>query len=351
VTEAGTGARSPFRHHAAKQAVFCEALGAPFTAGLCRLLGERIAAASPLGQTLDSWPTDPATDALVLRLTGGLHAAARSGTAPALQALYPPAPTPAPDALWAAVQPILEAPAFAPWLQSAPQTNEVGRSGALAPAMLVAAAQTGLPLALFELGASAGLNLFPDHFALRLGGVSAGDPLSALVIQPQWQGADPPAVPLLIASREGVDLNPLSVASAADVTRMLAYVWPDQPERLERMQRAIAIAALNPPLLVSGDAAAYVEQRIRPRRGVTTLLFHSIAFQYFPPETQGRITAHVQAAAQAATTDAPLGWLRYEMTDPAHPASPELRLRLWPDGEDRLLAVGHPHGHSVHWLA
>ena len=281
-------------------------------------------------------------------MTGGLHAAVLAGTAPALASMYPPAPMPDADELWAAMQPVLHAPEYADWLDSAPQTNEVGRTGALAPGMLLVTAETGLPLALFELGASAGLNLLADRYALHLGGVRAGNLQAALIIAPLWEGADPPAAPLTIASRAGVDLNPLS---GADATRMLAYVWPDQPHRLQAMRAALDIAAANPPPVQKGDAADFVEQEIWPKPGVATVVFHSIAFQYFPQTTQTRIAEHMARAGAAATAWAPLAWLRFEMSDPSAPSAPELRLRLWPGGLDRLLAVGHPHGAFLRWLA
>ncbi len=346
-----TPVATAFRRHASQQAGFCESLGAPFTSELCRLLAGRLPPDSELGRRLDNWPGNPNADALVLRLTGGLHAAVLGGTAPALAACYPPAPMPAEDKLWQAIAPVLAAPGFAGWLDSAPQTNEVGRTGPLAAGMLAIAAETGLPLSLLELGASAGLNLLPDRYDLRLGGTRAGDPGAALSIDPLWEGAAPPAVRLRIADRAGVDLSPLDVCNPVETRRMLAYVWPDQPARLQRMRTAIAIAATAPPLLVQGDAAAFVEARAVPVEGVATTVFHSIAFQYFPPGTQRRIAEHMAGAGSAATAEAPLAWLSYEMSDPRHPGAPELRLTLWPGGADRLLGIGHPHGHSLRWLA
>ena len=82
--------------------------------------------------------------------------------------------------------------------------------------------------------------------------------------------------------------------------------------------------------------------------GAVTVVHHSIAFQYFPADTQRRITAHLEALGTTATGDAPLAWLRFEFIVPDR--APELRLRLWPGGEDRLLATGHPHGAQVNWL-
>lgn len=342
---------SPFRRHAAQQAGFCTHLDAPFTAQLCRLLGARIDPGSALGRRLDGWTGEPATDALVLRLTGGLHAAVLAGAAPGLASCYPPALAPDDDRLWAAMAPVLATAGVEAYLESAPQTNEVMRSAPLAAGLLVVAAETGLPLSLFELGASAGLNLLPDRYRLELGGVVAGDRESALVIAPDWRGVDPPAVSLMIAAREGVDLNPLCPGNSGDRLRLLSYVWPDQPARLARLRTALAIAAGDTPRVARGDAADFVDSRVVPAPEVATVVMHSIAFQYFPAPVQARIRARLEALGAAATRAAPLAWLRYEMSDPANPALPELRLTMWPGGEDRLLAVGHAHGASVAWRA
>jgi hypothetical protein len=352
--EAGRS-ESPFRAHARWQARWCTALGSPFTALLCTLLADRLDPATPLGRRLENWPGNPQDDALTLRVTGGLHAQVRAGKLPALAALYPPAPLPDPDTLWSALAPALRGSALLPWLDSAPQTNEVARSAVLMPGFLTIAAETGLSLSLLELGCSAGLNLVPDRYAYRLGTATAGNPESCLTLDPVWEGPDPPAAQLRIADRAGVDLNPLDCGDPARRLRLLAYVWPDQPARLERMARAMAIAADNPPEIVKDDAAPFVEARAHPAKGVATTVFHSISFQYFPPETQARIRAHMEQAGARATPDAPLAWLRFEMEPGASTDAPKLRLRLWPGNgahgsKDRLLAHAHPHGRMVHWL-
>jgi hypothetical protein len=342
---------SPFRRHAEAQAGFCDSMQAPFTARLCRLLGARLDPASPLGRRLDSWPGDPATDALALRLTGGLHAAVLAGNASALAACYPPAVAPDDTGLWAAIAPVLETADFAAFLDSAPQTNEVMRSGPLGAGLMVVAAETGLPLSLLELGASAGLNLLPDHYRLELGGRVVGDAASAVRLVPQWHGAPPPGALLEVVARAGIDLNPLDPASPADRLRLLSYIWPDQPARLQRMRAALAIAAEVRPPVGRGDAADFLEARALATPGAATVVMHSIAFQYFPPHTQARVEARLRAAGAAATRDAPLAWLRYEMSDPSNPGLPELRLTTWPGGLERLLAVGHPHGAEIGWRA
>jgi hypothetical protein len=72
------------------------------------------------------------------------------------------------------------------------------------------------------------------------------------------------------------------------------------------------------------------------------IIMHSVAYQYFPAATQARVTAAIEAA------EGPCGWLRMEKCPGEDGFS--LRLRLWPDGEDRLLAWTHPHGRQVSWL-
>lgn len=344
---------SPFRRHARWQAGWCRALGSPFTALLCEMIADRLPTDTPLGRRLDGWPGSPDDDALMLRLTGGLHGRVRSGKAPALAALYPPASSPDPDSLWAALEPELSANAFLPWLDSAPQTNEVARSSGLMPGFLTIAAETGLPLALYELGCSGGLNLLPDHYAYRLGGLSTGNPESLLLLEPEWIGADPPDVPLRIASRAGVDLAPPDLSDPQQRARMLAYVWPDQTARLERMALAMTIVAEAPPEIVLGDAADFVETRVKPKKGVATTVFHSIAMQYFPDSAKARISQHMQKMGKRARADAPLAWLRFEQETPGAGEPPTLRLTLWPGGEaageDRLLARVHPHGALVAW--
>jgi hypothetical protein len=338
-----------------QQAQFCDALRAPLTAALCRVVAAGLDPASLTGKRLAAWPGEPMTDALPMRMTGALHWLVRSGRAPALAALYPPAALPDDAALGAALAHVLADPAcdaaIADFLGSAPQTNEVGRAGALLPGLLVVAAATRLPLSLFELGASAGLNLNMDRFCVDLGGVMLGDSACPVVIAPHWKGAAPPAAPLHIVARRGVDLAPLDVADAAVAERLLAFIWADQPERLARTEAAIALARRWPPALDAGDAADWVEQNVVLTAGVATVVYHSIAFQYFPAAGQQRIIDRLEALGAAASPQAPLAWLRMEMDDPAQPATPAIRLRLWRGGpaDERLLGHSHAHGAFVQW--
>jgi hypothetical protein len=82
---------------------------------------------------------------------------------------------------------------------------------------------------------------------------------------------------------------------------------------------------------------------------VATVVFHSIFWQYLPAETAGKVRVAIAAHGASATPAAPVAWLRMEPAEPS-PVPIELRLTLWPGGEERLLANVQAHGASVEWL-
>lgn len=334
----------------AAQAGFCTQLGAPFTALLSAVVGKRLDASSETGRRILNWPGNPSAyaDALALRLCGGLHFFVRSGLAPDLASLYPPAPLPDEAALWAALEPVLHDDLLPAWLDHAPQTNEVGRSAVLMSGLLVIADRFRLPLRLYELGASAGLNLLLDRYGYELGGLPVGDPASGVQLRPDWEGPSPPAAPVSVIGRRGTDLNPARLPGEG--SRLLAYVWPDQPERLQRLEAALTIAAAVPPEVDRAGAADWLDARLalESEPGIVRVVMHSIAFQYFDTDSQKRVAARIEAAGKRASSGAPLAWLRYEQEPKT--GKPSLRLRTWPGGEE-LLARAHPHGRSIHWLS
>ena len=333
---------------------WCETLGSPFTARLCGLLGKRLDRRTPIARRMLDWPGQPDAlhDSVPLRIAGGLHALVRRGRLPGLAALYPPAPLPDPDALWAAVSAALAEAGdeLDRWLDGPPQTNEVARSAVLIAGLCTVAAETALPLAVYELGASAGLNLLFDRYDCRLGQRRLGEPSSRVLLAPSWTGGELPDAPIRIASRRGVDTAPLDAADPGDRERLLAYVWADQADRLARLEGALAIAAADPPSIDRADAADWIEAEFgpSPAAGACRVVMHSIAFQYFPPETQRRVRACIESAGRAADASAAVAWLRYE-TDPAFAGRASLRLTTWPDGTDRLLALADAHGRAVEW--
>lgn len=337
----------------AKQAEWCTLLGSPFMAALCRALPLALDMETLTGRRVLGWTGELFSDALPLRLAGGLHAEVRAGRLGQLAPLYPPAPAPScsqlSDALRAAIR---EADRrLQPWLDSAPQTNEVGRSAVLMAGMLEIAAATQLPLRLFELGSSAGLNLRLDHYAYRLGGLHVEREGAPIRLSPDWHGPPPANADVCIIARRGVDISPIDATDGCARERLLAYVWPDQTERLQRLSAALDAAAADPPVIDRADAADWTETHVTPAEGAVTVVFHSIAFQYFPAPARQRIAAHMERMGGSSTCTSPLAWLRYESETPSAGVPPTLRLKLWPDGEDRLLAHAHPHGASLRWVA
>ncbi len=332
-----------------QQARSCAALGSPFMEMLMTALAEDWPDDSALGRLCAGWKGDvgPGGASLPLRIAGGLHALVLTGRAPNLAAVYPPA-TP-PDPIFRAT--VLEALAMhemflIDWMQRAPQTNEVRRSAALIPAAHLLAARHPLPFVLSELGASGGLNLMFDRFALTAGTTRLGPPDAALTLTPQWQGAAPAQSALRVDERRGVDLNPLDLRDPAQALRLAAYLWPDQPERVALTGAAIAVQDAE---VDKGDAVDWLERRLATDRpGRLHLIYHTVAWQYFPPPAQARGTALIEAAGARATAETPLAWLGME-NDGGEGAA--LTLRLWPG--DLRLSLGRIdfHGRWVKWNA
>jgi hypothetical protein len=337
-----------------EQEGWCSKFGSPFTALLCSTLAERLDESTLIGSRVLSWPGDPTTqgDALPLRVCGALHGLARSNREPALTAVFPGAASQVtPNDLWLAVRGALERnPShFETYLATAPQTNEVGRSAVLMCGFLEIAKQVGLPMQLFEIGASAGLNLIADRYQYRFGTAEWGDPRAALLLEPQWQGPAPPVeAHVRVAQRCGCDVAPLDISMAPERARLVSYVWPDQTDRLARLETAIETALRDPPRLERMEAANWVEERIHAtpdQPGRVRVLFHSVVWRYFSIETQQRIEAHMERCGARAEGDTPLAWLRFELIDKAPGAA--LTLKLWPTGEESVLAYAHPHGQSI----
>jgi hypothetical protein len=312
-----------------EQAEGSEKLGSPFVANLCRLLATTIDDSSAFGRRILGWPPETArADALALRACGALHALARSGAEPVLAAHYPPHPSD-PEALRAAVKgAIARHDRFlTAYLDSPPQTNEVARSAILLGGMLTTARETGLPLEILEIGSSAGLNLMFDHYAYDLGnGRLWGTGEAPLTITCAWRGNAPALeTGLRVVSRTGCDQNPLDPRSEKTVDRLLSYVWPDQPARMERLAVALGHAARAGTRIEKADAGDWLARSLAvPQRpGVARVLFHTIVWQYLPAAVKERAETAIAGGA--------------------------LRLTLWPGGEERLLGRADYHGRWVEW--
>jgi hypothetical protein len=338
--------------HFHAQAKACDDLGSPFTALLCRLIADRLdPASSRFAESIATWAGDARKDALSLRAVGGLHALARSGRVPALTAAYPPGPTDA-EQLWSAVVSAMakEDAVLTAYLDGPPQTNEVARSSTILGGALLIARQTGLPLEIYEIGSSAGLNLNFDRYRYDLGLGQWGAPDAPVRIVTRWEGEAPPLdQPLSVVARAGCDVRPLDPSAAADRARLMSYIWADQTLRLERTAAALALAAKSPTPVAKSDAAAWVERGVAqpPRDGVTRVVLHTIVWQYMPQATQQRIEAAIRQAGSRATPRTPLAWFRVENDEV--PDSAGISLTLWPGGETRSLGRADFHGRWTRW--
>ncbi|RDE10680.1 DUF2332 domain-containing protein [Pelagibacterium lacus] len=334
------------------QAEACRSLGSPFTAMLCDLFAERLTDSSRFGARILAWPESARADALALRAAGALHALIRSGRARDLAALYPPLEA-KPDQLWAAIEgAIAKHDDFLhDFLDSPPQTNEVMRSSALLGLSLRLAERFEMPLALYEIGASAGLNLAFDRYRYVLGeGREWGDPDALVQIESEWRGNLPPLdARLEIASRSGCDRNPLDPHNPEAVERQLAYIWADQHNRIGRVSAALSAAASMPYAVEKADAADWVEAHLAaaPEPGIVRVFFYTIVWQYLSQATKARIDAAFEAAGAVATAETPL--VRMYMESEHHPGGAVLKQTVWPGEEKKTVGLSDYHGRWVDW--
>jgi hypothetical protein len=254
-------------------------------------------------------------------------------------------------------------------LTHATQTNEPGRCAALLPSL---AAIPG-PLALIEVGASAGLCLYPDRYSYRYhlpDGVRTLHPASgpsAVVLDCEATGPVliPEALPE-VAWRAGIDLNPLDVASADDVAWLDALIWPEHEDRRARLHAAVELVRAEAAggaqaELVRGDLVSTIESVVesaveRAPSGASVVVFHTAVLAYLDAENRQRFAEIMERL--------PVTWLANE----GRGVVPGVLMRLDETrlGEDSEysgvssdfvlarngapLAFAQPHGRAIHWL-
>lgn len=335
----------------------CALLGSPFMGRLMPLIGERLTAETAVGARVLSWDGDvgPAGQSVPLRLAGALHGIVLDGADDGLRAVYPPVAT-EDDALWAAVATALarHAGRIMAWLDHAPQTNEVRRSSALIPALwwLCDRIGTAPDLILSELGASAGLNLGFPSFAIETQDRIIGPPLAPVRLRPEWRGAPVTAAPWRkVIDAAGVDRNPIDARDPKQALRLLSYLWPDQPQRLTLTRAAIGTVRGPPD---RGDAAPWLAARLGhwlalpPPPPSLHVVYNTVAWQYFPPETQAACTRALEEAGARATPHHALAHVALEADGRRDGAA--LTVRLWPHApHPRVLARADFHGRWVDW--
>jgi hypothetical protein len=235
------------------------------------------------------------------------------------------------------------------------QTNEVGRCAVLLPALPPG------PLALVEVGASAGLCLLLDRFHYDYGGTSLGDPASPVRLTCAVTGTVPlpPAVPS-VAWRRGLDLHPVDVHDEESTRWLLACVWPDHHDRRVRLERAIGLAREEAPVVRTGDLVDDLPALLAEApENAQLVVFHSAVLSYVSAE---RRRAFADALAEASRARR-IVWVSNEGPG----VVPEVTALAPPLGDhrfllgrtrfesgrrqDELLAFAHPHGAELTWLA
>ncbi len=344
-------------HTLRAQGLFCAASGSPMYGELFALVADDVEVGGVFAGILSGHEDDPSRDAVPLRLLGGLHRLVLDGRAPQLRHWYPStggtweAAAAWPEIVRTATE---DADALSAALDQPPQTNEVGRSAALIGGLLLINREFDLPVRLFEIGSSAGLNLRPDHYRYRFGhnesGGQWGPVDSPVTIDDAWHGRLPPQGAVRIVERHGYDIAPIDINGADGEMTVLSYVWPDQSARLDRLRGAIAVAR-NVPARLERRTAADAVAGLNPADGALTVLWHSITWQYLSAGERDAVRHGVDALAERADTRSPFAHLTLEPArdGPGAPIKFLVRVRSWPGGKLQILGECHPHGAPVAW--
>ena len=232
------------------------------------------------------------------------------------------------------------------------QTNEPLRLAALLPAL----SEIDGPIALLELGAAAGLCLYPDRYSYRFVGEegqvrAALDPASgesSVVLTSRVTGSLPSVRMPDVVWRAGIDLAPLDVAEERDRRWLRGLVWPGETGREERIEAAATIVAADPPLLVAGDALAELDAlaALAPRDATLVV-------------TTPGVLVHIPRAHRAAVVERiremPARWITIDPPGLLDVWTPAVDPQTWPgfvvalDGHVR--AAADPLGRWWEWRA
>lgn len=228
------------------------------------------------------------------------------------------------------------------------QTNEAARCATLLPLLT----QLPQPLALLEVGASAGLCLQPDRYAYDYG--------DGRVLRPAGHD-DAPVLPCAVNAhtpipaqlpevvwRAGLDLNPIDVNDSGQCAWLEALVWPEQHERLARLRAAMTIARKNPPRVVRGnlldDLAPLAAQA---PTDATLVIFHSAVLAYvWPQELREKFARDVRAMNAVWVSNETWQVFPWIGAKTEGPPVPSFLLAL--NGEP--VAWTDHHGAFAHWL-
>ncbi|WP_375392954.1 DUF2332 domain-containing protein [uncultured Sphingomonas sp.] len=327
---------------------YCRTMDAPIYAAITGAVARDLTRATAVGARLLDWPGEPTRDALPLRFMGGLNALVLAGRDAGLADLF--AGRVPEDQVAGLLDRVLaeHEAALMPWLDGPPQTNEPGRSAALMLGLMEVARRHGPKIELLEIGSSAGLNLLIGRYRFDLGGTMVGPADAPVVLTPAWTGPAPAPAPVEIVSARGCDVAPMDATDPAVEARLSAFVWAEEPRRLQRLRTAIGMVREHGVRLDRADAADWLEQRLAAphEAGVTRVLMHSVVWQYLPQDTAQRVRAAMERAAAAATAARPLAWVMMEPNRAI--AHQVMRVMSWP-GHAGPVVLGVAHAHAA-WI-
>ncbi|MCG8353782.1 MAG: DUF2332 domain-containing protein [Chloroflexales bacterium] len=232
------------------------------------------------------------------------------------------------------------------------QTNEVGRCSTLLPAFgLVAQCTDNRPLALIEIGASAGLNLHWDRYGYDYGSAGrVGDPAAPVQLV-CWVEDSAHRLPIsgvmpMVVGRIGIDLHPITLDDPAATRWLQALIWPEQTDRARLLEAALATARSHPVTILAGDAAERLPDAVAQLPTEATLcVYHSYTLNQCPPPVRTAILQAIDTLAQTR----PLWRVSLEWF--AGQPRPQLELYAPSNGAARSirLAECESHGRSIAW--
>ena len=182
-------------------------------------------------------------------------------------------------------------------LRRSTQTNEAGRCATLLPFL----ARLPQPLALLEVGASAGLCLLPDLYRYEFTAASGlvttlGAPEAAVNLPCRVAGIDLPADLPTVVWRAGLDLHPIDPFDPDQVAWLDALVWPGAEDRRLRLYGALEVARFNPPRIDLGDLRHdLVGLAGQAPPDATLVVFHSAVLAYLEQADRATFAQTVRA--------------------------------------------------------
>lgn len=228
------------------------------------------------------------------------------------------------------------------------QTNEPGRCAALLP---VLAALEG-PLALLEVGASAGLCLLPDRYGYDYGRLRLGPADEAAPVFPCEATERTPLPRRLprVVWRAGLDLNPLDPADPEQAGWLETLVWPGQERRAERLRAALAVARQDPPRVVRGNLGTDLARLAAEAPADARLVvFHTAVLAYVPSRKEREHFAEAVRRLDAVWISNESPRVFPEIAARAPRPRHQGNFLLAVDGEP--VAWTRPHGQGIDWFA